>query len=85
MFPKNEKPTLTLNFIFSDQLRNYFEYMRYKSQTVSNIFAGNEILNPGDAVGKGLSVQAARSMNLCSGTAVGTSLIDGHCGELLSC
>ncbi|XP_037825515.1 FGGY carbohydrate kinase domain-containing protein [Lucilia sericata] len=43
---------------------------------------GSEIKEPGTPVGKGLSEEAAKEMNLLPGTIVGTSLIDAHAGAL---
>lgn len=43
---------------------------------------GNDIKEPGQAIGKGLSKSAANDFNLLEGTVVSTSLIDAHAGSL---
>lgn len=43
---------------------------------------GSIVQEPGQAVGHGLTVQAAEELNLLPGTIVGTSLIDAHAGAL---
>lgn len=43
---------------------------------------GKKICDPGSAVGKGLTEEAAEAFNLLPGTVVGTSLIDAHAGAL---
>ena len=46
------------------------------------MFAGSSTLAPGLPCGQGLSEQAAKALGLCTGTAVGTSIIDAHAGGL---
>ncbi|XP_041339316.1 FGGY carbohydrate kinase domain-containing protein isoform X2 [Pyrgilauda ruficollis] len=43
---------------------------------------GNHVLSPGEAVGKGLTPDAARDLGLPEGIAVAASLIDAHAGGL---
>ncbi|XP_015602232.1 FGGY carbohydrate kinase domain-containing protein [Cephus cinctus] len=43
---------------------------------------GIDVKAPGDPVGSGLSIKAARELNLLPGTAVGASIIDAHAGGL---
>ncbi|XP_055840821.1 FGGY carbohydrate kinase domain-containing protein [Episyrphus balteatus] len=43
---------------------------------------GKTVCDPGTAVGKGLTEEAAEAFNLLPGTIVGTSLIDAHAGAL---
>lgn len=43
---------------------------------------GKLILSPGEAVGKGLTPDAARELGLPAGIAVAASLIDAHAGGL---
>ena len=43
---------------------------------------GTEVVEPGSAVGQGLSERAARDLGLASGTPVAASLIDAHAGGI---
>ncbi|KAJ7396722.1 FGGY carbohydrate kinase domain-containing protein isoform X11 [Pitangus sulphuratus] len=43
---------------------------------------GNHVLSPGEAVGKGLTPEAAKDLGLPEGIAVAASLIDAHAGGL---
>ena len=43
-------------------------------------FPGNKVQFPGQAVGRGLTLQASGELGLLEGTVVATSLIDAHAG-----
>ena len=43
---------------------------------------GNKVQYPGQAVGRGLTLEASRELGLLEGTVVATSLIDAHAGGL---
>ncbi len=43
---------------------------------------GSRVLNIGEALGKGLTENAARDLGLLPGTPVGVGLIDAHSGGL---
>ncbi|CAG9805603.1 unnamed protein product [Chironomus riparius] len=62
--------------------QDYFESIGLKELTEDNYSKiGNDILFPGDFVGK-LSNEAANDMNLINGISVATSIIDAHAGGL---
>ncbi|XP_025416044.1 FGGY carbohydrate kinase domain-containing protein isoform X3 [Sipha flava] len=63
--------------------RSYFESIGLGDLSVNDWSAiGNEILQPGQSCGNGLSKNAAQEMGLVVGTPVATSLIDAHAGGL---
>lgn len=62
--------------------QDYFESIGLKELTEDNYSKiGSKILFPGDFVGN-LSKEAAKDMNLITGIAIGTSMIDAHAGAL---
>ncbi len=50
--------------------------------TIHSFLSGNVVQKPGEAVGSGLTREAAQALGLKEGTAVGTSLVDAHAGGL---
>ncbi|XP_025194130.1 FGGY carbohydrate kinase domain-containing protein isoform X1 [Melanaphis sacchari] len=63
--------------------RSYFEEIGLDDLSQNNWSKiGNEIIEPGQPCGNGLTENAAREMGLTVGTPVATSLIDAHAGGL---
>lgn len=66
------RPSFVTNALEKKPNNKYYTYC----------WTGNEILEPGQSCGNGLTESAAREMGLVVGTPVATSLIDAHAGGL---
>ncbi len=63
--------------------RRYFERIGLAELLADNCARiGQEIVEPGTALGKGLTPESAEALGLLPGTAVGAALIDAHAGGI---
>jgi D-ribulokinase len=63
--------------------RHYFERIGLSDLLANDCEKiGNEIVEPGTSLGKGLTPQSAAELRLLAGTPVGASLIDAHAGGI---
>lgn len=69
-----------INKCWSDNFLNKINLSELSANNYHKL--GNQIREPGEAIGNGLSNEAAAELGLKVGINVGTSMIDAHAGAL---